>query len=64
MEGPVDKLTGLLVVLGSAVLCALTVAYVAHFAFGLTRIEIRIDAILSAAVLAIAVLLLQRKTMN
>jgi hypothetical protein len=64
MEPLIDKLTGAFAVIVSAALAAALVAYIAHYQFGLTRSQIRTDALIGAAALTTAILLLNGKFPN
>jgi hypothetical protein len=61
METLVDKFTHYFTVVASAAFAAAVVAYVAHYDFGLSRREIRFDALIGAATLAGGIVLIQRQ---
>ena len=52
MEPLVPKIAGWFVVLGVAVLAAFALAHIAHYDLGVSRHEIRTQALIGAAVLA------------
>ncbi len=53
METSVDRVLNYLVAMGTATMAALTLAYIAHYDFGLSRQEIRKPAVVGAAVIAV-----------
>jgi hypothetical protein len=55
METPVDRVLTYLMAMGTATMAALTLAYIAHYDFGLSRQEIRTPAVAAAAVIAMLV---------
>jgi hypothetical protein len=55
METTVDRVLIYLTAAGTATMAALTLAYVAHYDFGLSRQEIRTPAVVAAAVIAMLV---------
>jgi hypothetical protein len=48
-----DKIVGLLVAVFAASFVAITVEYVAHYDFGLSRLDIRTSALMGAAIFAL-----------
>jgi hypothetical protein len=55
MEKAVDSVIAFLMSVVSATFAALTLAYIAHYEFGLSRQEIRTPAVVGAAVIAVLV---------
>jgi hypothetical protein len=53
-----NKIVGLLVAVFAASLVAITVGYVAHYDFGLSRLDIRTSALMGAAIFALIFALL------
>jgi hypothetical protein len=53
-----NKIVGLLVAVFAASLVAITVGYVAHYDFGLSRLDIRKSALMGAAIFALIFALL------
>jgi hypothetical protein len=53
MNDPIPvKIAGFLVSLGVAAMAALAVGYVAHYDFGVSRLDIRTSALVGAAIIA------------
>ena len=53
MDDPIPvKIAGFLVSLGVAAMAALAVGYVAHYDFGVSRLDIRTSALVGAAIIA------------
>ena len=55
METPVDRVLTYLIAATTAATTALSSAYISHYAFGLSRQEIRTLAVAAAAVIAMLV---------
>jgi predicted membrane protein len=58
MEQIISKIIGFLVVVCMAAVAALTVGYIAHYDYGLSRLDIRTSALIGATILALIVALL------
>jgi predicted membrane protein len=59
MDDPIpSKVVGFLLSLSVAAMVALSVGYVAHYDFGLSRLDIRTSALIGAAIIAPIVALL------
>jgi hypothetical protein len=58
MEPIISKIIGFLVAVCTAAVAALTVGYIAHYDFGLSRLDIRMLALIGAATIAPIVALL------
>jgi amino acid transporter len=58
MEQIAAKIVGILTYLAIAAMVALTVGYVAHYDFGLSRLDIRMSALIGAATIAPIVVML------
>jgi ABC-type transport system involved in cytochrome bd biosynthesis fused ATPase/permease subunit len=59
MDDPIlSKIMGILRYVAIAALTALTIGYVAHYDFGLSRLDIRMAALIGAATFAVIVALL------
>jgi hypothetical protein len=52
MELIISKIVGLLVAVCTAAMVALTLGYVAHYDFGLSRLDIQTSALIGAATIA------------
>jgi hypothetical protein len=57
MQTTVGRVLGFLMALGAAVFTALSLAYIAHYDFGLSRQEIRTSAASVAAVIAMTMVI-------
>jgi hypothetical protein len=55
MEKTIDRVLSLVMVMSVAAAIALSLAYIAHYDFGLSREEIRTPAVVGAAVIAVLV---------
>ena len=55
MEKPVDRVVSLVMAMGTATGAALSLAYIAHYDFGLSRQQIRTPAVVGAAIIAVLV---------
>jgi Na+/melibiose symporter-like transporter len=55
METTVGRLLASLIAVGAAAIAALSLGYVAHYDLGLSRQEVRIPAVVAAAVIALLV---------
>jgi hypothetical protein len=55
MELIISRIVGFLVVVFGAAMVAITVGYVAHYDFGLSRLDIRSSALMGAGFLAVIV---------
>jgi hypothetical protein len=55
MEKTIDRVLSLMMAMGVAAAIALSLAYIAHYDFGLSREEIRTPAVVGAAVIAVLV---------
>jgi hypothetical protein len=55
MEKPVDRVVSLGMAMSTATGAALSLAYIAHYDFGLSREEIRTLAVVGAAIIAVLV---------
>jgi hypothetical protein len=59
MDDPIPfKIVGFLISVGLTAMVALTVGYVAHYAFGVSRLDLRASALIGAAAIAPIVALL------
>jgi hypothetical protein len=59
MDDPIlTKFVGLLAAVGIAAMVAFTVGYIAHYDFGVSRLDIRMAALMGAATFAVIVALL------
>ena len=59
MDDPIPvKIAGFLVSVGVAAMAALAVGYVAHYDFGVSRLDIRTSALIGAATIALITVLL------
>jgi hypothetical protein len=58
MEMIISKIIGFLVTVCTAATVALTLGYIAHYDFGLSRLDIRTSALIGAATFALIVALL------
>jgi hypothetical protein len=58
MELIISKIVGILMYVAIAAIVALTMGYVAHYDFGLSRLDIRMAALMGAATFAVIVALL------
>jgi hypothetical protein len=55
MEKSIDRVLNLMMAMSTASAIALSLAYIAHYDFGLSRQEIRTPAVVGAAVIAVLV---------
>ena len=55
MEKSIDRVLNLMMAMSTASAIALSLAYIAHYDFGLSREEIRTPAVVGAAVIAVLV---------
>jgi hypothetical protein len=58
MEPILSKIAGILTYVAIAAMAALMVGYIAHYDFGLSRLDIRMAALIGAATFALIVALL------
>ena len=55
MEKTIDRVLNIVMAMSTASAIALSLAYIAHYDFGLSRQEIRTPAVVGAAVIAVLV---------
>ena len=58
MEQTAAKIVGILMYVAIAAFVALTIGYIAHYDFGISRLDIRMSALIGASTFAVIVVLL------